>query len=78
MVTTVSIDKKSAKTTKKLNFSNPISEDLEFNMGIKRNKVIPIFKHVVNMNVNPTLSLLFCFTKSKIETIIIELNEKKK
>jgi len=77
MVTAVSIDKKSAKMTKKLIFSYPIFEAFEFNIGINKAKVIPIFKHVVNMNVNPTLSLLFCLTKSKIEIIIRELNEKK-
>lgn len=76
MVTAVSIDKKSAKTTKKLIFSYPILEAFEFNIGTKRAKEIPIFKQVVNKNVNPTISMLFCFIKSKMETIIMELIEK--
>jgi hypothetical protein len=77
MVTTVSIDKKSAKMMKKLIFSYPIVEAFAFNIGTQTAKVIPIFKQVVNKNAYPTMSLLFCFTKSKIATIIIELNEKK-
>ena len=76
MVTTVSSDKKSAKMMKKLIFSYPIVEAFEFNIGTKTAKVIPIFRQVINKKANPTLSLLFCFTKSKIATIIVELSEK--
>jgi hypothetical protein len=77
MVTTVSIVKKIAKTIKKLIFSYPIFEILEFNIGIKRAKEIPIFKHVANKKVNPTLSMFFCFTNSSNKIIIIEQVKKK-
>jgi len=77
MVTTVSVNKKNEKMIKKLIFSNPIVEVLEFNIGIKIVKDAPIFMQVINMNVNPTLSLLFCFIKSKRDTINKELIVKK-
>ena len=76
MVTTVSIVKKIAKTIKKLIFSYPIFEILEFNIGIKRANDIPIFKHVANNNENPTLLMFFCFTNSN--NIIITNEQAKK
>ena len=77
MVTAVSMVKKMAKTIKKLIFSYPIFEIFEFNIGIKRAKEIPIFKHVTNKKVKPTLSILLCFTNSNNKIIINEQAKKK-
>jgi hypothetical protein len=77
MVTTVSIVKKIAKTIKKFIFSYPILEVLEFKIGIKSANETPIFKQVANKKVNPTLSILLCFTNSNIKIITKEQDKKK-
>ena len=66
-----------AKTIKKLTFSYPIFEILEFNIGIKSANDIPIFKQVANKKVNPTLSMFFCFTSSNNKIITNEQAKKK-
>jgi hypothetical protein len=77
MVTTVSMVKKIAKTIKKFIFSCPILEVLEFKIGIKSANEIPIFKQVANKKVNPTLSILLCFTNSNNKIINKEQDKKK-
>lgn len=77
MATTVSINKKMAKTIKKLIFSYPIFEIFEFKIGIKSENEIPILKQVANKKVNPTLSMLLCFTKSNNKIITNEQAKKK-
>ena len=77
MVMVVSIVKKMANTIKKLIFSYPIFEIVEFNIGIKSANEIPIFKQVANKKVKPTLSILLCFTNSNNKIITNEQAKKK-